>query len=274
MTRSMKAMVVTALGGPENLAMQEIPLLWPRGPRDCLVRLKAAALNPADTWFRRLGGYVQGEQPFVLGHDGAGIVEEVGKGVTTMKPGDRVCFCNGGIGGETGTYAEYAVVPEWQLVHIPKGMDFIHAASLPLVAITIWEALVDRARVKRNENVLVHAGAGGTGHVAIQIAKALGARVATTVSGPAKARFAAEIGADLVINYRRQDFVAKGKAWSNGGFQVALDNVGAEVMQRTYGAMAPYGRVVTLIGTPADDEQSTACIANLTIHNVMMLTPM
>jgi len=274
MTKTMKAMVVTSLGGPEVMAMQKIPLLWPRGPRDVLVRLKAASINPADTWFRRLGGYVQGDQPFVIGHDGAGIVEDVGSSVASVKPGDSVCFCNGGIGGETGTYAEFSVVPEWQLVRIPRKIDFIHAAALPLVGITIWEALIDRARLRSNESVLIHAGAGGTGHMGIQIAKAKGARVATTVSSPAKGRFAAELGADHVIFYRKEDFVTAGKTWSKGGFQVALDNVGADILQRTYAAMAPYGRVATLIGTPADDAETTAYNTNLTIHNVMMLTPM
>jgi NADPH2:quinone reductase len=274
MARTMKAMVVTALGGPEVMAARKIPLIWPRGGRDCLVRLKAASLNPADTWFRRLGGYVQASQPLVLGHDGAGIVEEIGAGVTQLRPGDRVCFCNGGIGGETGTYAEFSVVPEWQLAKIPRSVDFIHAAALPLVAITIWEALVDRARLKTGEAVLIHAGAGGTGHIGIQIAKARGARVATTISSPAKAKLVTELGADCAIHYRKQDFVVAGKAWSKGGFQVALDNVGAEIMQRTCAAMAPYGRVVTLIGTPGDDGESTAYNSNLTIHNVMMLTPM
>ena len=271
----MRAIVATRLGGPEVLELTEVPLLWPRGPGDVLVRLKAAALNPADAYFRRFGPYVHPERPFVPGHDGAGVVEAVGPRVRRFKPGDAVCFCNGGIGGEPGTYAEYAVVPSGRLVRKPAGMDFHQAAALPLVAITLWESLYDRARVKPGEHVLIHAGAGGTGHIGIQLARLAGAHVATTVSTPAKATLAAELGAELVISYRERDFVAAIQDWTKGrGLDVAFDNVSPDVMQRTFSAMKPYGRVVTLMGTPGDTADGAAYNGNLTIHNVMMLTPM
>ena len=138
-----KAMLVTGQGGPEVLKVQEVDLPWPGGPHDVLVELRAAALNPADLFFRQLGGYLSGPQPFVLGHDGMGVVSAVGEGVTAVRPGDRVCFCNGGIGGTMGTYAEAAVVPEWQLAKVPDGVDDHTAAALPLVAITCWESLYD-----------------------------------------------------------------------------------------------------------------------------------
>ncbi len=274
MTTSMKAVVATGQGGPEVLELRNIPLLWPRGRQDVLVRLKAAALNPADVWFRKLGAYIQDERPLVLGHDGAGVVEAVGVGVRRVRVGDRVCFCNGGIGGETGTYAEFSVVPETQLIKIPKRVEFVHAAALPLVAITLWEALYDRARLKAGESVLIHGGAGGTGHIGVQLARLRGARVATTVSSKAKAELVKKLGAERPILYRNEDFVTAARAWSGGGLDVALDNVGGETMQRTFAAMAPYGRIATLIGTPGDDEQTTAYNSNLTIHNIMMLTPM
>src|SRR5579871_374522 len=271
----MRAIVATRLGGPEVLELTEVPLLWPRGPGDVLVRLKAAALNPADAYFRRFGPYLHPGRPFVPSHDGAGVVEAVGPLVRRFKPGDAVCFCNGGIGGEPGTYAEYAVVPSGQLVRKPDGMDFHQAAALPLVGITLWESLCDRARVKPGEHVLIHAGAGGTGHIGIQLARLAGAHVATTVSTPAKAKLAAELGAELVISYREQDFVAATRDWTKGrGLDVAFDNVGPDVMQRTFSAMKPYGRVVTLMGTPGDTADGAAYNGNLTIHNVMMLTPM
>jgi NADPH2:quinone reductase len=271
----MRAIVVTDCGGPEVLEFRDVALQWPRGPSDVLVRLKAAAVNPADAYFRRFGPYVDPKRPFIPGHDGAGEVEAVGSLVRRFRPGDAVCFCNGGIGDQPGTYAEYAVVPSGQLVGKPQGVDFHQAAALPLVAITLWEALYERARVKAGEHVLIHAGAGGTGHIGIQLARLAGARVATTVSVPAKAKLAAELGAELVISYREQDFVAATQDWTNGrGLDVALDNVGPEVMQRTFSAMKPYGRVVTLTGTPADTADGAAYNANLTIHNVMMLTPM
>lgn len=267
------AVVTNGQGGPDVLKLSEVELSWPRGPSDVLVELRAAALNPADVFFRQLGGYLSGPEPFVLGHDGMGIVREVGAGVTLVKPGDRVCFCNGGIGGTMGTYAEAAVVPEWQLAKVPQSVDDLTAAALPLVAITCWESLYDRAAVQPGEHVLIHGGAGGTGHVAVQLAALKGARVAATVSSVAKAGIARDLGAELAINYRETDFADAARAWS-GGLQVAFDNAGPEVMQKTYGAMAPYGRVVTLMGIAPDDADLNAYNLNLTLHNVMMLTPM
>jgi NADPH2:quinone reductase len=269
----MRAIVATSLGGPGVLQEQSIPLRWPRGRHDVLVRLLAAALNPADVWFRKLGGYIESEQPLILGHDGAGIVEAIGPAVSSIKAGDRVCFCNGGIGGETGTYAEFSVVPESQLVRIPDGIDILSAAALPLVAITMWESLFERARLEPREAVLIHGGAGGTGHIGVQLAKLHGARVAATVSNQAKADLVEKLGADCPILYRSEDFVSTARIWSEGGLDVAIDNVGGEVMQRTFAAMATYGRIVTLMSTPSDD-LSTAYNSNLCIHNVMMLTPM
>lgn len=267
------AVVATEKGGPGVLKRAQVDLAWPRGPLDVLVELKAAALNPADIFFRQLGGYVAGPEPFVLGHDGMGIVKEIGPAVTLVRPGDRVCFCNGGIGGALGTYAEAAVVPEWQLARVPDAVDDLTAAALPLVAITCWESLYERAAVQPGEFVLIHGGAGGTGHVAVQLAALRGARVAATVSSPAKARIATDFGAELPINYREMNFADEALGWS-GGLQVAFDNAGAEVMQSTYRAMAPYGRVVTLMGVAADDAELNAYNLNLTLHNVMMLTPM
>jgi NADPH2:quinone reductase len=268
-----KAVVTEGKGGPEVLVLREVDLAWPQGPKDVLVRLRAAALNPADVFFRQLGGYVEGPNPFVLGHDGMGIVEAVGAEVTEVKPGERVCFCNGGIGGTMGTYAEAAVVPEAQLAKVPDEVDDLTAAALPLVGITCWESLHDRAMLQPGEFVLIHGGAGGTGHVAVQLASLAGARVAATVSSPEKARIAISLGAEEAINYRETDFVEAALDWS-GGINVAFDNAGAETMQKTFRAMAPYGRVVTLMGTPGDDPDLTAYNLNLTIHNVMMLTPM
>lgn len=268
-----KAIVATEKGNADVLKLSGVELAWPRGPEDVLVELRAAALNPADVFFRELGGYLSGPDPFVLGHDGMGIVKEVGSAVTSVKPGDRVCFCNGGIGGTMGTYAEAAVVPEWQLARVPDAVDDATAAALPLVAITCWESLYDRAAVQAGEHVLIHGGAGGTGHVAVQLAALRGARVAATVSSPEKARIVQDLGAVLPINYRDTDFAEEALGWS-GGLHVAFDNAGPEVMQKTYRAMAPYGRVVTLMGIAPDDAYLNAYNLNLTLHNVMMLTPM
>jgi NADPH2:quinone reductase len=269
------AIVATAKGGPEVLKPRDVELAWPGRPDEVLVALKASSVNPADAFFRELGPYVASEAPFVPGHDGAGVVEACGTGVTTVKPGDRVAFCNGGIGAIPGTYASHAVVPAAQLAPIPDGVDDATAAALPLVAITAFEALIERAHVKAGDFVLIHAGAGGTGHLAVQLAARAGARVAATVSSDEKAQVVRGLGAELAIRYDQLDFVTACRDWSNGrGLDVALDNVGPEVMKRTYKAMAPYGRIATLMGMPGDDGEETAYVGNLTIHNIMMLTPM
>jgi NADPH2:quinone reductase len=271
----MRGIVATGKGGPEVLSEQSVELVWPAGPEDVLVRLHAASVNPADIWFRKLGPYIQSSAPLILGHDGSGLVEEVGSRVRRVVPGDAICFCNGGIGGVFGTYAEFAIVPERQLVHIPPAIDLVHAAALPLVTITMWEALVDRIEVRPGEHVLIHGGAGGTGHIGIQLAKVRGARIATTVSTDKKAEFADSFGVDLVIPYREADFVAMCRAWTSGhGLDAAVDNVGRAELQKTFRAMAPYGRIVTLMGIPGDDAETTAYNLNLTLHAVMMLTPM
>ena len=270
-----RAIVAVGKGGPEVLQERHVDLQWPRGPHDVLVRLSAASVNPADCFFRQLGGYVEGAAPLVLGHDGAGTVEAIGSEVTLVKLGQRVAFCNGGIGGELGTYAEYAVVPESQLAAIPDNISFEQAAALPLVAITAWESLNWRAKVEAGERVLIHGGAGGTGHIAIQLAKLAGAHVAATISSASKGQFVEGLGADFPIDYRRGDFVSSALAWSEGkGVDVALDNAGADVLQRTYGCMAPYGRIVTLMGLAGDDEQLTAYNNNLSLVAEMMLLPM
>lgn len=269
------AMVATSLGGPEVLKKAEIDLAWPGRAGDALVRLHAASLNPADVWFRSLGPYVKSEGPLVLGHDGAGVVEAVGASVSRVKPGDRVAFCFGGIGADPGTYAEHAVVPANYLAPIPDGISFETAAALPLVAITAVEALRERAGVKNGETLLVHGGAGGTGHMAIQIGRLAGARVAATVSSAAKADLAKSLGAEKTIDYRSADFASEARAWTGGkGLDAAFDNQGGETLQKTFKAMALYGRISTLIGLSGDDAETTAYNMNLTLHNVMMLTPM
>jgi NADPH2:quinone reductase len=274
MTRQMRAVVANGTGGAEVLELRQVPLNWPRGEQDVLVRLRAASVNPADIYFRSAGTYIKNAAP-ILGHDGAGTVEEVGSGGARFRAGDRVCFCNGGIGGDPGTYAEFAVVPEAQLVPVPSNVDWIAAAALPLVTITAWEALYERAALAQGEYALIHAGAGGTGHVAVQLAALKGAHVSATVGSEAKADFVRRLGVDRSILYRQEDFVDAALAWTNGrGVAVALDNVGTETLQRTFRAMAPYGRVVTLMGTPGDDADGSAYNKNLTLHNLMMLTPM
>lgn len=262
-------------GGPAVLQLVERPRPELSGPTDILVRLKAAGVNPVDTKIRQRGPLIPDGLPAVLGCDGAGVVEATGAEVTRFKPGDEVWFCHGGLGGPIGNYAEYIVL-DHQLAQVkPLGIDFVQAAAAPLVLLTAWEALNDRARLSAGQTVLIHAGAGGVGHVAIQLARAAGARVCTTVSGPEKADFAHALGAEYCINYREEDLVESVMDWTEGrGVDVALDTVGPEVFRRTIPAMAHYGDLVTILDPGSDLDLKEARNRNLRISLELMLTPM
>lgn len=270
-----EAIVMRDIGAPDVLEIRDFALPWPGNSEDVLVRIEAAGINPADTFFRAFGTYL-GEGPgTILGHDGAGVVEAVGDAVTSVQVGDRVCFCNGGVGGDPGTYAYHAIVPEWLLAKVPDSIELTTAAALPLVFITAWEAFVERTQLEKNESVLIHGGAGGTGQIAIQVARELGAHIATTISSEEKSDLVGALGVGLAINYRRDDFVTAVREWTEDvGVNVVFDNAGPDVFKKSLAAMAPYGRIVTLMGTPGDTEDETAYNGNFTIHNVMMLTPM
>jgi NADPH2:quinone reductase len=244
-------------------------------PTDVLVRLKAAGVNPIDTKVRSRGLFVPDGFPAVLGCDGAGLVEAVGGSVSRFSPGDAVWFCHGGLGGPEGNYAEYALVDESVVQPKPASLDFVHAAAAPLVLITAWEALFDRAGGVDGKTLLVHAGAGGVGHVAIQLGRLGGARVCTTVSGPEKADLVHSLGAEFAINYREEDIVEAVMEWTERrGVDVALDTVGPEVLSATVPAMAHYGDLVTILAPGADMDWKEARTRNLRIGFELMLTPM
>lgn len=275
MTFTTQAMVMRTAGGPEVLEDRALDLAFDPEGADVLVRLVAAGVNPADTFFRSLGPYIGTAEGCVLGHDGAGIVQAVGRGAGGFVPGDRVCFCHGGVGGTHGTYARHAVVPADCLVQVPDAVSLEDAAAIALVFITGWEAMVERAGVGPGDRVLIHGGAGGTGQMATQIARAAGAHVATTVSLAAKAALSMAAGAERAILYREQDFVAAVMEWSGGdGIRAVLDNIGGDGFLNSLRVLQPYGHIVTLMGTPGDLPDGTAYNGNVTIHNLMMLTPM
>lgn len=269
----MRAVLMTAAGGPEVLQMADAPLPELPGPSHLRVKLHAAGVNPVDTKLRK-GGVPK--LPAILGCDGAGVVESVGSDVTRFQPGDEVFFFNGGIGGEQGNYAEYTVIHEDYAAARPRKLSMAEAAALPLVWITAWESLLDRVRLKADETVLIHAAAGGVGHVAVQLAKHLGAKVAVTVSGADKAAFARELGADKIIDYRAEDFVAAALDWTGGqGVDVVFDTVGGDTFCRSFAAVSVYGRVVTLLQTACEaGDLKIARSRNQSIHYELMLTPM
>lgn len=270
----MHAVQMTAPGGPEVLELVELPEPEIRHPTQLKVRLRAAGINPIDTKLRARGLFYPDALPAILGCDGAGEVVAVGAGVSRFRVGDRVWFCNGGLGADPGTYAELTLVDEAVAQPMPLGDNFVTAAAGPLVLLTAWEALFDRGAIKPGQRVLIHAGAGGVGHVAIQLAVLAGAHVCTTVGDETKAAWVQELGAELAINYRQEDFGAAVLDWTEGeGVDLALDSVGPAVLQATIPAVAPYGKLITLLDPGPGIDWKEARIRNLSIGLELMLTP-
>ncbi len=239
------------------------------------IRVRAAGVNPIDTKLRSRGLLFENALPAVLGCDGAGTVEAVGKRVTSWRPGDEVWWCHGGLGREQGNYGEFTVVSEHIVRKKPASLSFEQAAAAPLVLITAWEALFDRAGLEAGQTVLIHGGAGGVGHVSIQLAKHAGAKVCTTVGNEAHSRFAVSLGADRAINYRDEAFVDAVLEWTDGrGVDAALDIMGGEVFQETLRAMAHYGNLITLLDPGTHINWQAARSRNLRVGFELMLTPM
>ncbi len=269
----MKAILMREAGGPEVLTEGELPLPEISAPDQVRVRIRAAGVNPVDTKLRSKGTYFPDRMPAVLGCDGAGVVDAVGDGVTRFQPGDEVYFFHGGIGYPAGNYAEYALVDEIALAKKPAAIDFVHAAAAPLVLITAWEALHDRARIQSGQSVLVHAGAGGVGHVAIQLAVEAGCRVAATVGSPEKAEFVRTLGAEP-IPYREVNFVEAVLAWTGGdGVDAVLDTVGGATFEQSFAAVRPYGDIVSLLQPASEVDWKVARLRNLRVSLELMLSP-
>lgn len=270
----MKAVVMSEPGGPEVLALQEALEPAIQSATQIKVRIRAAGVNPIDTKLRARGHFSDPGKAAILGCDGAGEVIEIGPGVSRFTPDDRVWFCHGGLGHEAGNYAEYQVLDEQLARTMPTSLDYAEAAAGPLALITAWEALFDRGRLEAGQTVLIHAGAGGVGHIAIQLAKAKGARVITTVSSPAKAAFVRSLGADETILYPEADFVAATLDLTQGqGADLVLDSVGPEVFAKSIDCTAHYGHLVTLLD-PGSLSLKEARNRNLSLAFTLMLTPM
>jgi NADPH:quinone reductase len=214
-----------------------------------LIRVRASGVNPLDAKIRG-GKAAHAKQllPAVLGLDMAGIVEEVGAGVAKFTPGDAVYGMVGGVGGLQGTLAEFVAVDMDLLARKPRNLSMREAAALPLITITAWEGLVDRAKVRADQTVLVHAGAGGVGHIVVQLARAYGAKVFATVS-PEKTKIVEGFGA-TPINYRSSSVEEYMAASTEGkGFDVVYDTVGGETLDSSFVAVKRYtGHVVSSLG--------------------------
>lgn len=271
----MKAILATAAGSPDVLQLRDIPKPELPSPHHVRVKLAAAGVNPVDTKLRAKPAYYPDKLPAILGCDGAGIVETTGSAVTRFKPGDAVFFCNGGIGDEPGNYAEYTTLHEEYCAAKPANLGMEESAALPLVLITAWESLVERVHLQAGESVLIHAGAGGVGHIALQLARHLGAHVATTVSSAEKAEIALRFGAKKVIDYKTQDFVQRVLDWTGGrGVDTVFDTVGGDTFLHSLAATRIGGKVVSILATPlAQADVQLARLRNLSLCYDLMLTP-
>ncbi|MFE9774734.1 NADP-dependent oxidoreductase [Streptomyces sp. NPDC005931] len=241
---TMRAISQDVLGGPEVLKEVTVPRPSPR-PNEVLVRVRAAGVNPTDWKHREMGGFL-GEPPFVLGWDVSGVVEETGIGVAHFRPGDEVFGMLPYPFGH-GSHAEYVIAPVRALAPKPAGIDHVRAGALPLVSLTAWQALVEHADLRAGQRVLVHAAAGGVGHVAVQIAKARDAHVIGTASA-GKHDFLRGIGVDEPVDYRETDFAEAVK-----DVDVVLDTIGGDHALRSLRVLRPGGVVVSILPVGTDE---------------------
>jgi putative PIG3 family NAD(P)H quinone oxidoreductase len=236
-----KAVLARAPGGPEVLEYTDAPDPEP-GPGEVQLEVTATAVNRADL-VQRQGHYPPPEDASpILGLECSGTVAALGDGVEGIQVGTEVCALLAG-----GGYASKVAVPAGQVMPLPDGVDLVRAASLPEVAATVWSNVMMVAGLRPGDTFLVHGGAGGIGTFAIQLTKALGARVVTTAGSPEKLELCRELGADLAIDYREQDFVEVVAEMTEGhGVDVILDNMGASYLSRNLDALATEGRLVVI----------------------------
>ncbi|GGV14229.1 NADPH:quinone reductase [Streptomyces filipinensis] len=257
---TMRAISQDVLGGPEVL--KEVQVERPKpGPNEVLVRVRAAGVNPTDWKHRATGGFL-GEPPFVLGWDLSGEVAETGIGVAAFQPGDEVFGMLPYPFGH-GSHAEYAIAPVRALTHKPAAIDHTQAGALPLVSLTAWQALTEHADVRPGQRVLIHAAAGGVGHVAVQIAKARGAYVIGTASA-AKHDFLREIGVDEPVDYRSTDVTEAVR-----DVDVVLDTLGGDTSVDSLKVLRPGGVVVSILPVGSREFHDEA--ARLGVRAVRML---
>jgi len=242
---TMQAAILEAHSAPFRIASVARP---EPGPGQVLIRIHASGVNPLDTKIRAgVAAHARQPLPTILGIDLAGVVVSVGPGVTRFRNGDAVYGMTGGVGGHQGSLAEYAAVDADLLAHKPSALTMREAAALPLIVITAWEGLVDRAHVSAGQTVLVQGGGGGVGHIAIQIAKAFGAEVFAVDSEPKRA-FIEQLGATFIDH--RTEAVAEYVARLTGGkgFDLVYDTVGGATLDASFEAVRRFGHVVSALG--------------------------
>ncbi len=248
----MRAMVTPEFGGPDLFEERDVERPEP-GPGEVLVRVVAAGTNPVDTKFRAAGDSMGLEAPVILGADVSGVVEEVGPGVTDLAVGDEVYYTPEVFGpGSNGAYAEYDVAKAAIVAKKPANLSHEEAAAVPLAGGTAYEAIVRRLKVRVGETVLVHGGAGGVGHFAVQIAKAAGARVIAT-AGSDNQQTLKDLGADVAVDYRQDDVAAVALDDTAGaGVDAVFDTVGGDTVVQSIAYTRPFGRIATILGGRGD----------------------
>ena len=276
----MKAMIVEGQGSVDVLKLVDVAKPKITDAHQVLVKVFAAGVNPIDTKLRQHGLYISQSYPAILGCDGSGVVEAVGDEVSQFQVGEPVYYCYGGLGQRLGEHslgnnAEYIVVPEHVLAVKPDSLGYLQAAAAPLVLITAWEALFDRAGLRSGQKVFIQGGAGGVGHVAIQLAKIAGCDVATSVSNDEKSVFVQGLGADVVIRYHDEDVTEALLAWTDGvGVDVVLDTVDSSTISALIPALAHDGHIVSLLQLPQDLDFKALRLKNISLSQELMLTPM
>ena len=270
----MQAQIITQFGSPTVFEAADIPTPQVL-PNHLLIRVAATSVNPVDYKIRQGAvADIAPDFPAVLHGDVAGVVEAVGKGVTTFQPGDEVYACAGGIKGLGGALTEFMLADASLVAAKPKSLTMTEAAALPLVSITAWEGLIDRAQVQPGQKVLIYGATGGVGHIGVQLAKWAGATVYALVSSEEKGAIAHKLGADFTINYRQQPVEEFAAEHTNGqGFDVVFDTVGNDNLQEAFKAAKLNGTVVSTVSLSQQD--LTLLHANgLTLHLVYMLIPL
>ena len=269
----MKAIILDEHGTVDGFKLSEIPnpiVL----PGHVILKVCASSVNPVDCKIRN--GMLAGigpELPGILHGDVAGVISEVGEGVEDFQVGDEVYGCIGGFKGMPGVLCEYALADARLLSKKPISLSMKEAAVLPLIGITAWNALIDRGQLSEGKRVLVHAGTGGVGHFALQLAKAMGAEVHTTISSPVKEDLALQMGADCAINYSQITPEQYVKEFTEGmGYDLVFDTVGGICLDQSFEAAKEYGTVVS-IAARANHELSQVHVKSLSLHVVFMLLP-
>ncbi|QIM50747.1 quinone oxidoreductase family protein [Hydrogenophaga crocea] len=271
----MRAIAQFEFGSADVLRVCDMPMPTLR-PHDVLVRVAATSVNPADLRARRPSSArsIAREFPLVLGYDFSGSIVELGSKVAGWQVGDEVIGCPSLM--RQGANAEFIAVDHRVIARKPKALTHVEAASLPLVGLTAWGALVDRANLREDQTVLIHGGAGGVGHVAAQLVQLLNARPVVTCGSSQSLAFCRDrLGLNTCLDYRAEDYADRLLESTQGrGFDVALETVGGDNMNVTMSAMAPLSQVVCIVPSAIDGLRSGAFMKSITVHYNMMTAPL